>query len=163
MKVGSTFSFDIQLGYKTETFFEEDFTNKSKRWLIISDHKRISSVLNEQLIELGGVISVLSNDIAVSNWIDSLTEEVINSFDTIFILSKIGLLDGVSVVRNIRKINTDIPILFLCNQGEEYKYNYLVEEDNYINILSIPFFGRYLLNAIKKSLGLNTSLSVAVS
>lgn len=75
--------------------------------LLVEDQKRLAGLLKRSLIEGGYAVDVASDGQEAVNKFD------INSYDLIILDIMLPIKDGIEVCQEIRRSNTDIPILML--------------------------------------------------
>jgi CheY-like chemotaxis protein len=122
----------------------------------------VAAILNARLHQIGGTVQELGHELIIQEWLNGGLSHEFPDPDMLLISHRIGAMDGITLLRKLRSMPAwkTTPVLFLYPQSEEDNYRPLISEDPYTELLSLPFYGAMLCNAIMSVLGLGARTSI---
>lgn len=159
---GSVFSFTLHLGHRTES--ENDAAEPfrcEKLWLILHHQSEAGLIAEAQLKSWGGAVDVISHEKDIQSWLTRQARKQPVP-DLLFLMHKLGSLDGITVLRTLRNLPSwrKVPVLLTFPASEEETFRQALGDDPHVVLMQLPFYGSILPNAIANALGENTKTSV---
>ena len=159
---GTEVVFSLLVGYRSDSVPGNVGFVCNKRWLLLHNQPEVAAILDTRLQQIGGTVQELGHELIIQAWLNGSLSDEFPAPDMLLISHRIGAMDGITLLRKLRAMPAwkTTPILFLYPQSEEDNYRTLVSEDPYTELLSLPFYGAMLCNAIMSVLGLGARTSI---
>lgn len=147
---GSTFSFDLKLkkanNEVTTNFIEEKTYNLTNKKILLVDDNLINVMVGKQILEKEKIIVSVAND-----GLSALNKCKEEKFDIVLMDIQMPIMDGYEATSEIRKFDTELPILALsANVFIEIKDK--IEECGMNGFIFKPFTPEDLVNQIEKQI-----------
>ena len=147
---GSTFSFDLELkkaiNQTTANFIEEKTYNLNNKKILLVDDNLINVMVGKQILEKEQIIVSVAND-----GLSALNKCKEEKFDIVLMDIQMPIMDGYEATSEIRKFDTELPILALsANVFIEIKDK--IEECGMNGFIFKPFTPQDLVSQIEKQI-----------